>query len=258
MTDVTDHNVEQLLNMKQTARMLNVSAVSLRRWTNAGKLACLRVGPKRERRFRRADLLTFLEAQAASSPIARAQSGLSTVTQIQVEGVAIDHGSHLCTLYESDLGRVKLAVPFLAGGLEANDVCCLVAAPDTQKAILQHLSAACTRLGEYIDGGRLHVSEGLPSGRAMSERMEEAFFEATRSDRHSFRLLGDMAWALHQGMDVDELMEFEMRYNHSLARRFPVVALCQYDARKFSGTAILNALKCHQDTFRYPLARFLN
>ncbi len=92
----------------------------------------------------------------------------------------------------------------------------------------------------------------------MSERMEEAFVEATRSGRHSFRLLGDMAWALHQGMDVDELMEFEMRYNHSLARRFPVVALCQYDARKFSGTAILGALKCHQDTFRYPLARFLN
>ena len=52
MTDVTDHNVEQLLNMKQAARMLNVSAVSLRRWTNAGKLACLRVGPKRERQRR--------------------------------------------------------------------------------------------------------------------------------------------------------------------------------------------------------------
>ncbi len=258
MTDVTDHYVEQLLNMKQAARMLNVSVVSLRRWTNAGKLACLRVGPKRERRFRRADLLAFLERQAASSPIARAQSGLSTVTRIQVEGVAIDHGSHLCALYESDLGRVKLAVPFLAGGLEANDVCCLVAAPDTQKAILQHLRAACTRLGEYIDGRRLHVSEGLPSGRAMSERMEEAFVEATSSGRSSFRVLSDMAWALHQGMDVDELMEFEMRYNHSLAGRFPVVALCQYDARKFPGTALLSALKCHQDTFRYPLARFLN
>ena len=258
MTDVTDHNVEQLLNMKQAARMLNVSAVSLRRWTNAGKLACLRVGPKRERRFRRVDLLAFLESQATSSPIARAQSGLSTVTQIQVEGVAIDHGSHLCAIYESDLGRVKLAVPFLAGGLEANDVCCLVAAPDTQKEILQHLSAACTRLGEYIDGGRLHVSDGLPSGRAMSERMEEAFVEATRSGQCFVRILGDMTWALHQGMGIDELMEFEMRYDQSLARRFPVVSLCQYDARKFSGTVILNVLKYHQDTFRYPLARFLN
>lgn len=259
MTDVTDHKDEQLLNMKQAARMLNVSVVSLRRWTNAGKLACLRVGPKRERRFRRADLLTFLESQAASSPIARAQSGLSTVTQIQVEGVAIDHGSHLCALYESDLGRVKLAVPFLAGGLEANDVCCLVAAPDAKKDILDHLSAVCTRLGEYIDGGRLHLSEGMPSARAMYESMEESFVEATQSGQRSCaRVLGDMAWALHQGMGVDELMDFETRYGQSLARRFPMVTLCQYDARKFPGTAILNALKCHQDTFRYPLARFLN
>ncbi|MEE8622546.1 MAG: MEDS domain-containing protein, partial [Alphaproteobacteria bacterium] len=188
----------------------------------------------------------------------RAQSGLSTVTQIQVEGVAIDHGSHLCALYESDLGRVKLAVPFLAGGLEANDVCCLVAAPDAQKDILDHLGAVHTRLGEFVDGGRLHVSEGLPSGRAMSEQMEEAFVEATRSGQCFVRILGDMTWALHQGMDVDELMEFEMRYDQSLARRFAVVTLCQYDARKFPGTALLSALKCHQDTFRYPLARFLN
>ena len=258
MTDVTDHNDEQLLNMKQAARMLNVSVVSLRRWTNAGKLACLRVGPKRERRFQRADLLTFLERQAVSPPLPKAQPGPATVTQIQVEGIAIDHGSHLCALYESDLGRVKLAVPFLAGGLEANDVCCLVAAPDTQKAILQHLSAACTRLGEYIDGRRLHVSEGMPSGRAMYERMEESFIEATRSGQCFVRILGDMTWALHQGMGIDELMELEMRYDQFLARRFPVVSLCQYDARKFSGTAILGALKCHQDTFRYPLARFLN
>ncbi|MEE8123595.1 MAG: MEDS domain-containing protein, partial [Alphaproteobacteria bacterium] len=63
---------------------------------------------------------------------------------------------------------------------------------------------------------------------------------------------------LHQGMGIDELMEFEMRYDQSLARRFPVVSLCQYDARKFPGTVILNVLKYHQDTFRYPLARFLN
>ena len=155
-------------------------------------------------------------------------------------------------------GGLKLAVPFLAGGLEANDVCFLAAAPDTQKNILDHLGAVHTRLGEFIDGGRLHLSEGMPSGRAMCEHLENVLVEATRSGRHSIRLFGDMTWALHQGMGIDELMDFEIRYDQSLARRFPVVTLCQYDARKFPGTAILNVLKYHQDTFRYPLARFLN
>ena len=56
---------EDLWDIKQAARFLQVSETSLRRWTNAGQLACLRVGLKRERRFRRADLLAFMEDQPA-------------------------------------------------------------------------------------------------------------------------------------------------------------------------------------------------
>ena len=48
---------DELLDIEQAARFLNVSETSLRRWTNAGRLACLRVGRRQERRFRRVDLL---------------------------------------------------------------------------------------------------------------------------------------------------------------------------------------------------------
>ena len=53
-------DAEPLLDIEQAARFLNVSETSLRRWTNDGRLACLRVGRRRERRFRKADLLAFL------------------------------------------------------------------------------------------------------------------------------------------------------------------------------------------------------
>jgi excisionase family DNA binding protein len=59
---------EDLLDIKQAARYLQVSETSLRRWTNGGQLACLRVGLRRERRFRRADLLAFMEYQPATNP----------------------------------------------------------------------------------------------------------------------------------------------------------------------------------------------
>ena len=62
---------------------------------------------------------------------------------------------------------------------------------------------------------------------------------------------------LYGNLEEAELNDFETRYNHGLGHRFPVVSLCQYDARLFSGTAILGALKCHDDTFHYPLTRFL-
>ena len=52
-------------------------------------------------------------------------------------------------------------------------------------------------------------------------------------------------------------MEYEADYDRLIARRFPVVTLCVYDARRFSGVEILDALKGHRDTFRYPLERAL-
>ena len=71
LDDISDRAVtddsEPLLDIEQAARFLNVSETSLRRWTNDGRLACLRVGRRRERRFRRADLLAFLEREPTGS-----------------------------------------------------------------------------------------------------------------------------------------------------------------------------------------------
>ena len=64
MSDAND-----LLDIGEAARFLNVSETSLRRWTNAGALPCLRVGHRRERRFRRVDLLAFMEQQPSRSSL---------------------------------------------------------------------------------------------------------------------------------------------------------------------------------------------
>jgi MEDS: MEthanogen/methylotroph, DcmR Sensory domain len=59
-------------------------------------------------------------------------------------------------------------------------------------------------------------------------------------------------WGMVKSASPEALMEFEAGFDEHLSRRFPVVSLCQYDARRFSGLALLNALKQHRDTFRAP------
>lgn len=49
------------LNIQQAARFLNVSEMTVRRWTNAGALHCYRVGTRRARRFSVEDLIGYLE-----------------------------------------------------------------------------------------------------------------------------------------------------------------------------------------------------
>jgi excisionase family DNA binding protein len=244
-----------LMNIKEAAAVLKVSEASLRRWTNAGRLACLRLGAKGERRFRREDLMSFLDDRAATTAPVRSPS--AHPAEVQLEGINIAYGNHICTLYENDLGRLKWSVPFLADGLRNGDACFLIAEKPVRDEILDQIRQANNGVTEALDQGRLILSDGVAGGQAMCEFVEHSLVMATRSGTQSFRLIGDMTWCLRLGMSVDELIEYEARYDHTIAHRFPVVSLCQYDVREFSGSAILNALKCHEDTFNYPLSRFM-
>jgi transcriptional repressor of dcmA and dcmR len=77
-----------------------------------------------------------------------------------------------------------------------------------------------------------------------------------RAGANSLRVVGDM-WGMGRVIPPEALVEYEAGYDERIARRFPVVSLCQYDARRFSSLAILAALRGHRDTFRYPIERLL-
>jgi excisionase family DNA binding protein len=50
-----------LLNIKQTAEILNVSPWTLRQWDGAGKLTALRFGSRKDRRYKKEEILDLLE-----------------------------------------------------------------------------------------------------------------------------------------------------------------------------------------------------
>lgn len=253
VTTPQDQNSE-LLNIKEAAAVLKVSEASLRRWTNSGQLPCLRLGAKGERRFRREDLMSFLEhrkMETASPELA------SRPAEVLVEGIAIEYGNHICTLYENDLGRLKWSVPFLIDGLRNGDGCFLVGTPETRKEILGHVRKGWDDVDQALERGQLVETDGLNNGEEMCRFIERSLFMMKRSGLRAFRLLGDMSWCQHLGMTHDELLAYEMRYNHEIAPRYPLVSVCQYDVRDFSGPGVLSALKCHDDTFKYSLSRFL-
>lgn len=257
MKDPVETGDGQLLTIKQAAEILNVSEVSLRRWTDSGRLPCLRIGGKRERRFRREDLMAFLEQPTVPSLARSGRMPAGNVEQLKLEGIAIDYGSHLCNVYDGESGGVKMAVPFLAEGLAAGDICYLAASPPFQKTALGHLQEVRPEVESDIARRRLVITDGADSGQEMYEYLEREFLSVTRSGGRSIRVLGDMAWFLDRGLSADELVDFEMRFDRNLGHCYPVVSLCQYDARRFSGVGILHALLCHTDTLQLPLNHFL-
>src|SRR2546430_2927434 len=111
----------ELLDLAQAAEFLHVSPMSLRRWTSSGRLPCFRVGGRRERRFRRADLLALLER--SGEPVR-----------------APPAAGHLCGLYTSMAARERWAAAFLAEGLEAGGTCFLAAEAGGRERVLAPLA----------------------------------------------------------------------------------------------------------------------
>jgi excisionase family DNA binding protein len=244
----------ELLDISGAAQFLSVSEASLRRWTNGGILPCLRIGRRRERRFRRADLLAFMEESAGAQRAASGKEGTMKRQGPQDEAVAAINGNHLCGIYGSDAGRLDLAVPFLLEGLQKKSVCFLVAPSAAQGDILKAMKKKRPSLESDIKAGRLIVSEHQRSSAEQVRFFETAMKEAEQKGVKSFRVVGDM-WGLRLIVSAEEMIELEVGFERLIVPRFPVVAICAYDARKFTGVELLNALKDHDDTFRYPMGR---
>jgi excisionase family DNA binding protein len=56
-----DATLERMLTARQVSDFLHVTICTIRRWTDKGMLKSYRVGPRRDRGFRREDVLRFLE-----------------------------------------------------------------------------------------------------------------------------------------------------------------------------------------------------
>ena len=232
---------EPLLDIEQAARFLNVSETSLRRWTNDGRLACLRVGRRRERRFRKADLLAFVEGEPA---------GGSRTTG------SLPHGTHLCGLYSSDVGQVRQALDFLAEGFPPRTITFLVGSPATRGRVLAGLEGKHPDLEQVIAGGRLVVCDYAATAAAQVAWWEERIGEAVRRGATLVRAIGD-AGEFAAAASREELLRYEAEYERRVARRFPVVTMCQYDVRQFSGLLLLDALKAHPHCFGQAAERIL-
>lgn len=251
----TESDKNDLLNIKQAAAILNVSEVSLRRWTNEGSLPCVRVGKRRERRFRRSELDAYVaEGSRASGSIDRNAAGDAVV----LEDITLTPGSHLGAIYQNDNGRTKLSVPLLAQGLAAGDRCYLIAPQAALDQVMERLRGTKAQPDAAVESGQLMTFTGIdgtPEG--ICHEMEALFIDALSHGGRRLRVVGDMTWAFDRGLDEDGLMAFERRYDHEVAPRYPVVSLCLYDARRFSGLGILGALQSHPHTFRHNPARLI-
>ena len=230
------------LSTRQAAKRLGVSEASVRRWSDRGLLPVQRVGKRLERRFK----LEHVERFAA--PTRRGPAVASDRPQVALGGQMVDVATHLATLYDSDAARTRLTAPFFADGIRAGQPSFLMAHGEDLAGYMEALDAMPdVDVDAAIASGLLTI--GAAPGSATREALdyfEKVFWSAVDRKATVIRVVGEMASVRDSFTSEQELLNFEALFN-MVGHRFPCVALCQYDVRRFSGQAVLAALRAHPD-----------
>jgi excisionase family DNA binding protein len=228
-----------MLNTAEAARFLRVSQASIRRWADSGRLPASRVGGRRERRFKESDLVAFMDHSS------NRRGGAANIGGAQVSAPG-----HLASFYSSDEGGMRLSIPFFADGLRQGQPCILVAG----KAVASRYTTALNpKPGDSFTAA---VFAGGTAAGAIAE-WERRLSELVAGGATLIRVVGEMASEREMFDSEEEMLRYEEAFD-LMSRRYPVIVICQYDARVFSGATLVRALKAHPDLFDMRLGSFLN
>lgn len=223
--------MERLLDIKGAAQFLNVSLMTIRRWTNAGKLQCFRIGGKRERRFYIKDLEDLLH-----------DSRGRRLKPLGLGEERVPDGAHMTHFFAGKEEALRVSIPYLLKGIEQGEALLVVMPPERSSELFEEMERLGHPVGNWQESGRLSVSRGMDEPEEMVRYLGD--FAASA---HEFRVLGDMAWTARKGWGAEALCALE--------RSFPVVPpvenglfLCQYSLEDFTGKTIMMAAEWHRQT----------
>jgi excisionase family DNA binding protein len=229
----------RMLNTAEAARFLRVSQASIRRWADSGRLPVSRVGGRRERRFKESDLVAFLD-----------RSPTQTEGAVNVGGAQVSAPGHLACFYSTDEGGLRLSIPFLAEGVRHGQPSILVAG---KPMVSRYTAALNLRPGDEFTA----MSFGGGTAVMAIAEWEQRLSELVAGGATVIRIVGEMSSEREMFDSEEEMLRYEEAFD-LMSRRYPVIVICQYDARAFTGVTLVRALKAHPDLFDLRLGSFLN
>jgi signal transduction histidine kinase len=160
-------------------------------------------------------------------------------------------GTHLCLFYEQQADLVDVVVPYLAAGLNANELCVWMPSnPAAEEEVRSGLKARVPDLDERLASGQLEFSSGegwYRSGGvfdvdAVMARWEEADERAHTRGFAGLRASGDLGWAKDD--DRARLLDYEMRLHEFMHGRRMMI-LCTYPLEGSRAVEVLDLAQRH-------------
>src|SRR5262249_26743053 len=220
----------QLLPIEEPARYLKVSKTSLRRWTNEGRLACVRVGPRGERRFRVEDIQEFLDPLAQGQPavVPDVDDPQRVLEPAASQGVP----RHVSTHYADRDELWRMFRPYVVNHLNRGAPILYIHEKGAREDILARMRADGADPEDLEARGLLrllipteaYLRTGSFSAPRMIDFMESAILDRRALGHATMLISGEMTWYLSGVDGVQPMSPYEMALNN-LLRRYPEVTI---------------------------------
>lgn len=170
-------------------------------------------------------------------------------THVDVPGLGLAHGDHVCGFYYSQDERDAMLLPFIREGL--GDGFKVVAVVDSTSP--HDLATLVDETGSYVDGGQLEIYGSEETYLATGtfdpdltidfwevrarQQVEDAEFDHTR-------LLGELSWLDRSDTPREAIVRYES-WADDFVTRFPLTILCLYDLRRMGSSVMMDLLRTH-------------
>jgi hypothetical protein len=161
-------------------------------------------------------------------------------------------GVHICQIFNEDDERHGALVNYIVSGLQTGEqTACF-----TEKESEATLSAFFEKngisykevenSGEFTlsKTGEVYFEENKFEPERMLNLLKKFYDNSKKQNRSGARVIGEMLPEIQHIPGGSRLLEYESKVS-MLLKKCPINAVCQYDARSFDGSTILDILKVH-------------
>jgi excisionase family DNA binding protein len=240
---------DPLLSLEEAASYLHVSKTSLRRWTNEGRLECVRVGKRAERRFRTSDIQRFVSTRTAGE---KEMSPRGALDAAAAQGVP----RHVSLHYRNRDELWRLFGPHVVDHLRRAAPLIYIHDEGARGDVLERLGGEGFDVTELerqgllrlLVPGEAYLRTGSFSAKRMIDFIESAILDRRALGYTVMLVSGDMAWCLSGAHGVEEMIPYETALNELLARYPDVTIICNYDMMRVPTEIHFGALCAHPHT----------
>jgi hypothetical protein len=189
--------------------------------------------------------------RVASSRRARAKAS-HLPAPIRLAGSVLGKNPHVCAFFDSAEEEYRVLLPFIREGFDRGERALHVVDPELRQDHLSRLrdggfetdAAEHSRQLDVLTWANAHLDGGQFRQQAMLNLLDAVLAEGVALGYPLTRLVSHMEWALSEAPGVDDLIEYESRFNDvSIRHADPVI--CVYDTRRFGAEIAMDVLRTH-------------